>query len=256
MMKLRQPRSRLPRSDAAGDHAYDERVQQGFLNRRSVKNTGTSTIVLDRSYPPQMSSKRRRRFQRCTSRTGNCIRSITAALLLLCCSIELASAQTTPYQSLLESVQSPEIGSGGFPSLQWRKSTAKALLSYCESVLSRVPVKSPSENQTIETEESYDVSAMPFEFARWQLATLFGDCIKLTEEILSARNLRQEIRVWVKLNRLLEDDPTILNLVVAARMLPQRHDGSYQDNVFGFSNWRTVRVYIFEAILILLEKPE
>ncbi len=65
--------------------------------------------------------------------------SIAAAFFLLCCSAELACAQTTADQSLLESVQPPDIGSAGFPSLQWRRATAGALLDYCEAALSQRP---------------------------------------------------------------------------------------------------------------------
>src|SRR5207302_9692595 len=111
---------------------------------------------------------------------------IAAAFVLLCCSAELACAQTTADESLLESVQSPDIGSAGFPSLQWRRETAGALLNYCEAALSLIPRNSPREDQSMETEENSDLSTMPLEFARWRLAAIFGDCIQLTQEIRNA----------------------------------------------------------------------
>jgi hypothetical protein len=181
--------------------------------------------------------------------------SIAAVLVLLCCSVELAFAQATAYQSLLDSVQSPDIGSAGFPSLQWRKATAGALLNYCESALSHVPRNPPSADQSMETEENSNVSAMPFEFARWRLAAIFGDCIQLTREIQNAEKLRREIQAWIKLNRLLEDDPTVKNLIVAAKMLPPGRDRSDQHDILGIANWRPLRVCIFEAVLKLLDKP-
>ena len=132
------------------------------------------------------------RVRRYTSCAINCIRSVTVAFVVLSCSIELASAQAAVYQSLLESVQSPEIGLVEFPSLKWWKSTAQTLLTYCESVVSRIPWKSPSD-VSLETEDNADVLAMPFEFSRGQLMIIFSDCMQFTHEIQRTRVRGREL---------------------------------------------------------------
>jgi hypothetical protein len=171
---------------------------------------------------------------------------------LCCCSIRLVPAQTIPYQDLLKIIQSPDITSAEFPSVPWRKSSAAALLSYCKSALTRVPHNPLSVGIT--EDGAVDISDMRMEFARWRLETIFSNCTALTQTILDAPSVQQEIGAWIKLTRLFEDDQTALNLIVSAGILRPSRDGSYEDNIFGISNWRTVRVFIFEAILKLLAK--
>jgi hypothetical protein len=193
-----------------------------------------------------------RQTQRHTIRARS-IRIIMTVFFLCCCSIRLVPAsQTVPYQDLLEIIQSPDITSAEFPSVPWRKSSAAALLSYCKSALIRVPHNPLSVGIT--EDGAMDISDMRIEFARWQLETIFSNCTALTQTILDARSVQQEISVWIELTRLLEDDQTALNLIVSAGMLQPSRDGSYEDNIFGIANWRTVRVVIFEAILKLLAK--
>ena len=192
-----------------------------------------------------------RQAQRHTIRARS-IRLIMTVFFLCCCSIRLVPAQTIPYQDLLEIIQSRDITSAEFPSVPWRKSSAAALLSYCKSALTRVPHNPLSVGIT--EDGAMDISDMRIEFARWQLETIFSNCTALTQTILDARSVPQEIGAWIKLTRLLEDDQTALNLIVSAGMLRLSRDGSYEDNIFGIANWRTVRVFIFEAILKLLAK--
>jgi hypothetical protein len=180
------------------------------------------------------------------------IRLIMTVFFLCCCSIRLVPAQTIPYQDLLEIIQSPDITSAEFPSVSWRKSSAAALRSYCKSALTLVPQNQLSVGIT--EDGATNISDMRIEFARWQLETIFSNCTTLTQTILDVRSVQQEIGAWIKLTRLLEYDQTALNLIVSAGMLRPNRDGSYEDNIFGISNWRTVRVFIFEAILKLMAK--
>lgn len=169
---------------------------------------------------------------------------------MLCWSLQSASAQAIPYERLLAIVQSQDIGSAEFPSVQWRKSTAEALHSYCKSALSRVPRDPPRVGLT--EEGASDIVDMIFEFAHWRLATIFLDCNELTQELLDTRDVHHEIHSWIKLARLLEHDKTVLSLIVNTGMLPPRNDGSYDDNIFGTASWWTVREFIFYAVLNLL----
>jgi hypothetical protein len=177
---------------------------------------------------------------------------IIAVFFLCYCSLRATPAQAIPYQDLLGTIQSAEINSAEFPSVRWRRSSAVALLTYCNSAFTQIPHNALSVGIT--EDGAADISDMRIEFARWRLETIFSSCAALTKTILDAQSVQQEISAWIKLSRLLEDDRTALRLTVSAGLLRPSRDGEYEDNIFGIANWRPVRVFIFEAIFRLLAK--
>jgi hypothetical protein len=173
-------------------------------------------------------------------------------MLASCSTVQFAVASTSSYEHLLANLQSQDMRSLEFPSGPLRKSIAETFLADCKVAAAHVPWQAPTEGFT--EEGPSDISAMRREFARWRLTEIFGDCAGLTQEILAAKDVRQEIRAWIRLTRLLADEQIIRNLIETAEIRSPPHDGT-GENAIEISQWRALRNVIFEAMLKFMDKP-
>jgi hypothetical protein len=116
------------------------------------------------------------------------------------------------------------------PSTAWRRSMAKAMLTYCNDVSQRLPRNTPKESEWVQGE----LNAPPdqnrllrvtesVEFARYTLVEAFKDCVEYTRKLASgsATSPVAEAALWARLARAFNDDAGIQRAAVKAGVVSE-----------------------------------
>ena len=151
---------------------------------------------------------------------------------------------------LLETVQA--IGTTQFASRASRMSSAEAFVNYCKSALARVPYSGPRVGLT----EKWPALTAHNSNSRAGGSPQYSPIARKPRiTILDANDVQRETGAWISLTRLLEQEETVRKLGASAQLLQPARQGAENDNIFGTDNWRTMRVFIFEAVAKLLGNP-